>query len=161
MSIVAKRSPILATAEPLFVQLTLLPNPKCLCLQCFSIGQTPKVPLPTEAYTFPCNTCFLDPPGSAFQTTSRLIQPFLHSSQQWVPILYNVHWNAIHRSSGIQRINDFSQVVAAYQKFSSSITARVAWNINKMSCVSYFIFTITFNRKDCLRLMLVTKLPNW
>jgi len=35
------------------------------------------------------NTCFLGPPESTTQTASRSVQPFLHSSQQKVPTLYN------------------------------------------------------------------------
>jgi len=31
----------------------------------------PKVPLPVAASAFPCHTCSLDPPDSAFQTASR------------------------------------------------------------------------------------------
>jgi len=31
----------------------------------------------------------LDPPESTYQTASRSVQPFLHSSRQKVPILYN------------------------------------------------------------------------
>ena len=35
------------------------------------------------------NTCFLGPPESILQTASRSVRPFLHSSRQNVPILYN------------------------------------------------------------------------
>ena len=35
------------------------------------------------------NVRFLDPPKSTLQTASRSVQPFLHSPQQKVPILYN------------------------------------------------------------------------
>jgi len=53
------------------------PTLKADALQWFSISQTsPKVPLSARASTFPCNTCFLNPPGSAFQTASQTVQPF-------------------------------------------------------------------------------------
>jgi len=35
------------------------------------------------------NLCFLGPPESTIHTANRLVQPFLHSSRQKVPILYN------------------------------------------------------------------------
>jgi len=35
------------------------------------------------------NTCFLRPPESILETASRSVRPFLHSSRQNVPILYN------------------------------------------------------------------------
>jgi len=56
----------------------------------FQSADTPKVPLPVETSTIPCDTCSLDPPDSSFQTASRSVQPFSHSSRQRVPILYNV-----------------------------------------------------------------------
>jgi len=77
-----------------FAQLTLLPTSSSYALQCFSVGQTPpKVPVPVGAsvFAYKCTTCCLDPPNSAFQTASRSVQLFLHSSPQRVSILYNVH----------------------------------------------------------------------
>jgi len=66
-------------------QLTLYSTPKILCFTMLFNRQTArKVPLPEEA-----STCSLDPLDSAFQTASRSVQPFLHSSWQ-VPIPYNV-----------------------------------------------------------------------
>jgi len=37
----------------------------------------------------PRNTCFLGQPKSESQMTSRLVQLFLHSSRQNIPVLYN------------------------------------------------------------------------
>jgi len=49
-----------------------------------------KVALLVQASTSPCKTCSLDPPVSASKTASRSVQLFLHSSQERVPVLYNV-----------------------------------------------------------------------
>jgi len=58
------------------------PNPML-----YNCPDTPKVPLLMGAATFPCNTGYLDWPYSASETASRLVQPFLHSSRQRVPVL--------------------------------------------------------------------------
>jgi len=64
--------------------------PKCYALQCFSVGQTPpKVSLPVMASAPNLIRGSLIPRDSAPQTASRSVQPFLHSSRQRVPILYN------------------------------------------------------------------------
>jgi len=64
--------------------------PKCYALQCFSVGQTPpKVPLGVMASAPNLIRGSLIPRDSAPQTASRSVQPFLHSSRQRVPILYN------------------------------------------------------------------------
>ena len=75
--------------SPVFAQFTLLPNPvKILCfIMLSSRPDAPKVPLPVGASTSPCNACSV--PDSAFQTASRSVQPFVHSSRQTVPILYS------------------------------------------------------------------------
>jgi len=51
----------------------------------FSWPDTLKVPIFMRPSAFPCNTCSPYPPDSAFQTASRSVQPFLHSSRQGSP----------------------------------------------------------------------------
>jgi len=86
VQIVKVSRPVFCTAHP-FTQ----PLISC-ALHCFWICQTPpKVLLPMEASTCPCNTYSLYLRDSAFRTASRLVQPFLHSSRQRVPVLYSVH----------------------------------------------------------------------
>jgi len=55
----------------------------------FNWPDTPKVPFPVAACT-PHVSRSLDPLNSAYQNASRLVQPFLHSSRQSVPVLCNV-----------------------------------------------------------------------
>jgi len=55
----------------------------------FQSARHPKVPLPVEASTPLGHTCSLHPPDSASQIVPRSVQPFLHSSRQRIPILYN------------------------------------------------------------------------
>ena len=75
---------------PVFAQLTLYTQPPFLCFTVlFNRPDTPKCPVSVGASTFPCNTCSLDQPDSAFQTASRSVQPFSHLSRQRVPALHN------------------------------------------------------------------------
>jgi len=62
------------------------PNPML-----YNCPDTPKVPLLMGAATSPGNTGFLVWPYWASQTASWLVQTFLHSSRQRVPVLYGVH----------------------------------------------------------------------
>jgi len=76
----------------------------------FNRPDAQKVPITVGGIYTPCNTCSLDPPDSVSQTAFRSVHPFLHSSLQRVPILYNVRWNAINeqlkRSSAVAEMGD-------------------------------------------------------
>ena len=82
---------VLCTVHP-FTQLS-----KSCALQYFSVGQTPSKSLLHELAFGPhLIHASLHPPKSTSQTASRLVQPFLHSLWQSVPIVYNKKVKAPH-----------------------------------------------------------------
>ena len=80
----------LRSVHPFFAQLTLLPNPQNpMFYNAFQLARHPRSVLPMMGIYTHCNTRSLDSPNSAYQTASRSVQPFLHSSRQRVAILQN------------------------------------------------------------------------
>ena len=89
---------IVKTGPPFLHSSPFYSTPKVLCFtMLFNRPDTPKCPFPwRHLHPHVMNTWFLDPPDSAFQTASRSVQSFLHSSGQAVPILSNARQNAIN-----------------------------------------------------------------
>jgi len=79
---------------PVFLHSTILPNPlNPMLYNAFQLARHPENCPSREAIYTLCNTCSLNPPDSASQPASRLVQQFLHSSWQKVPMPYNaVHF---------------------------------------------------------------------
>ena len=85
--------PFIFAQLPFYIQ-----PPQILFYSAFQPAWHPKIPVPLTPqfirsgggiYVPICSTCFLNPPDSQPQTASWSVQPFLHSSRQWVPIHYN------------------------------------------------------------------------
>jgi len=97
--------PVFCTAHPITKPSKIL----CTAMP-FNRSDAQKVPITVGSIYTTCNTCSLDPPDSASQTASRSVHPFVHSSLQRVPILYNVRWNAINEqlktSSAVAEMGD-------------------------------------------------------
>ena len=84
--------PCAETHHTHFVQLTILPNPpKILCFTMLcSWPDTPKSALSHVVICTPSSTRFLLPGSIQLSIINCIsVQPFLHSLQQRVPILYN------------------------------------------------------------------------
>ena len=88
----------LRSVNSFFAQFTLFTQlSKSYALQYFSVGQTPsKSRLHVLAFRPHLIHASLHPPKSTSQTASRLVQPFLHSLWQSVPIVYNKKVKAPH-----------------------------------------------------------------
>jgi len=69
----------------------LSPQPKWQVdhFSCFCTAHGSVVRHTGTTWQIQLNLCFLDPPESTIHTVNQLVQPFLHSSRQKVPILYN------------------------------------------------------------------------